>query len=711
MPTVIFPGGSGGGGGGGSLTIQEEGANVQTEVTTINFVGADVQAQAGGDGIAIIYIPTPTFASHFNTQDGTTDGRVSYITNAGVYSFSSSTKFIASPTAEGNPYNTGGWAATNQRASDDGEIRFKTAQQVTAMNGSTFTVTVLNPDGSTLQSYTTPAITGNGTSDSGEATAHISVIVTNYVLDSATKYRANVEIRVRHDLIFTANALDGGRLNITVVQTVTDGTGPYTFNMSTNSQPGEFFYDTNPTNASGSGATVTENIVGLVVKHLSGIEYYTLGSTFTFQIADIDNYNQNTVLTTNSLTIEDNAEYGFISIQQSPLPGGAGNANFTGWTSQYDVQNVSYSNGSVTIDDDEFRYFGNTANISGQLNHPWGGTTNVNTPNASILVDTYGTDSEDLVDYFNDEARRLESDYTTAWVSANTLGTASTATCQIEVVNNPSNGDAFWLVSYGTALLSFTAGTDFAIGATAADTALNIAAALTANINFGNAFVSPYAGYETYITVEQVSAGPDGNQANPPLGSANFAVTNFTDGSNAALVMRSYIQYANRATFSNGTTLNSDWSTYKPDSGGLNPDYGALGGPASYFRTIVDATGLSRSSFDVTFIGTYNNVTVTNFTQYLANSALKFFVRKVNSSNAQGISGKTIPPMRLHGGTFGASFNQGKTIDGSYCRITTAATTTIQGTFATFGCVNGFYLEIQITDPNLKIDSINVVFT
>ena len=119
MPQVIFPKGSGGGGA-ANLTIQEEGSDVQTSVNTINFVGADVQAQAGGAGIAIIYIPTPTFASHFNTQDGTTNGLVSFIsTAAGGYSFSSATRFIASPTAEGNPYNTGGWAGSNRRATDD----------------------------------------------------------------------------------------------------------------------------------------------------------------------------------------------------------------------------------------------------------------------------------------------------------------------------------------------------------------------------------------------------------------------------------------------------------------------------------------------------------------------------------------------------------------------------------------------------------------
>ena len=95
----------------------------------------------------------------------------------------------------------------------------------------------------------------------------------------------------------------------------------------------------------------------------------------------------------------------------------------------------------------------------------------------------------------------------------------------------------------------------------------------------------------------------------------------------------------------------------------------------------------------------------------MANEKLKFFVRKVDSSNAQGLKGKTIPPMRLHGSTFGGGFDQGKTIEGSYIRTTTSATTTIQGTFGIYGCVDGFYLEIQITDPLLRVDSISVSFT
>lgn len=704
MPKVIFPGG-GGAGGGGSLTIQEEGVEVQTKVRVINFVGADVQAQAGEPGTAIIYIPTPVFSSHFNTQDGTTDGRVND-SGANVQ-----TRFISEPTAEGNPYNTGGWAGSNRLASNSSGINFFTQQQITSMNDSTFNVQVLNPDGSVLQSFTTPPITGALSFNSGEPLPHITVTITSYQSDTGSRFRGIVNILIRYPLILSTNGFEGGRFNVIITQTVTDGTGPYVFNLATNGglTPGEFFFDDDPVDGSATGVTIAENIGSLSVKHLSGIEYYTFGSQFTFNVADIDNFNRNTVLTADSFRIIDNNTYGFNNIPQSPLPGGVGSANFTGWTAKYDVQNVSYQNNAVTINKNNFRYFGNVGSATARINHAWDGDFNVfgSTP-ASILVDTYGTTSNDLEDNFDDEARRLQGDYTSVWVSSDFLGTASTASCQINLTGNLVAGNDVQLTDFNGTNRIFIAGTDFPIGPTAADTALSLSTVIAASGFFGSSFVSPYVGFETYITVTQSSAGPVGNRTNnAPTG--NVTVTDFTDGSNDALVMRSYIQDASTATFSNGVTPNPDWSSYKPDSGGANPDYTALSGPASYYRTIIDSTGLSRSSFEVEFVGRYNNSTISNFTQYLANSALKFFVRKVNSSNPQGISGKTIPPMRLHGSTFG-SFDQGKSIEGSYIRTTTAATRTIQGTFGIFGCVDGFYLEIQITDPLLKIDSINVVF-
>jgi hypothetical protein len=706
MPIVIFPSG-GSGGGSSNLVIQEEGVQVQTAVTTINFVGADVQAQAGGSGIAIVYIPTPTFASHYNSEDGTTDGRVNDTNSLGV-----ATKFICAPTSEGTPFNTGGWAGTNQSASAVDFVDLDTVSFVTAVNGSTFNVNVVNPDGSSLQTYTTPEISGNSTNTSGEGTAHITVVVSNYQLDAATQFKAEIDIKVRYGLILADNGLDGGRFNIIITQTITGG-ATYIFNMATNGglSPGEFFYDTDPTDASGTGATIAEKPGSLSVKHLSGIEYYTTGSQFNFELADIDNYNQNTILSAASLSLRDNSEYGFSNLDQSPIAGGAGNANFTGWTTDYNIQNVSYANTAVTINRSNFRYFGNVANATAILNDSWGGSSSVNTTTSSILVDTVTIPaSADTTDNFNDENRRLQKDYTSAWVSANTLTTASTATCQIEVVANLSAGNTVNLTDFNGVARSFAAGAAFAIGVDKEATAVNIAAAINGSVNFGAAAVSPYAAQANFITVNQSAAGPTGNRTNAaPTGT--LTVSNFVNGSNGALVMLSYIQYASRATFSDGSTLNADWSTYKPDSAGANPDYSSLSGPASYYRTIVDATGLSRSSFEVTFAGTYNGSGVSNMSQYLQNSALKFFIRKVASSNPSGIAGKTIPPMHFHGLTYSAgTFDQGKTIEGSYVRIDDSAGNTVQGTFGIYGCQNGFYLEIQITDQLLKLDSISVTF-
>jgi hypothetical protein len=80
----------------------------------MNFVGTDVLAEdSGTPGQVNVYIPTPTFLSHFNTTDGTNDASVD-----GNKSFSSPR--ISSPTTEGNPFQTGSapntsWAGSNRK--------------------------------------------------------------------------------------------------------------------------------------------------------------------------------------------------------------------------------------------------------------------------------------------------------------------------------------------------------------------------------------------------------------------------------------------------------------------------------------------------------------------------------------------------------------------------------------------------------------------
>ena len=133
-----------GGGSGLALEIQDEGNVVDANVTVINFIGADVQAQAGGgSGIVSVYVPPPTFASHFNSQDGTTDARVSE-------SLSRSTARISTPTSEGNPFKTNGWATSNQSATVGTSVSFSMAGDATGFGGnSTVTVTMFDADGTT----------------------------------------------------------------------------------------------------------------------------------------------------------------------------------------------------------------------------------------------------------------------------------------------------------------------------------------------------------------------------------------------------------------------------------------------------------------------------------------------------------------------------------------------------------------------------------
>lgn len=410
-------------GGGGStlnLKIQDEGSQVQENVSTINFVGADVQADAGGAGTVIVYVPPPTFASHFNTQDGTTDARVRQS------STTIGTRFISVPTSEGNPFFTNGFANTNNLASPSQAITLSPLTNsngdVTAMQNSTFTVNVTTPSGTTMETYTTPTITGNGTftSSSGD----IRVTITNYGAD-ATKFKGRVSIFVTFADILSTAGYDGGAFNIIITHT-TQSDGTFTFNLNTSSNPtiqAPFFYDTDTIPSFPQNVAISET--SATTKSLSGLSYYTTGSTFTVGCDGLDNLNRNTALTSNNFKIIDNSTYGFSNILQSPLPSGAGNANFTGWTNAYNNTGVSYSNTGVTINRSNFRYIGVQGRVNCSVFTVWGVPTSERTSassQVSLLVDTFGSTSTDTSEDFNDESYRTDSTFVSgSWSSATSL--------------------------------------------------------------------------------------------------------------------------------------------------------------------------------------------------------------------------------------------------------------------------------------------------
>ena len=422
---LVSGGTGGGGGGGGAIAVQDEGVTVDTNTTTINFIGSTVQALGGAPGTVNVYIPPPTFLSHWNTSDGSNGDQ------SVTESITRVTARISTPAGgEGTPFNTNGWAGTNQAASVNGTAVFTTPADTTGFGGdSTMTVTVYDADGSTvLDTYTTPAIVGNGANVS--PSTRITVTISSFAPD-ALRFSANASVNVNIAGVHGDNGLTGGRYHVEVVHntdTTTDGTGPYTYVQS------DVFYDTNPTTpAINSTVTVAETGGSVLTKHLSGIEYYIIGSEFTVGVNDVDDLNENTQRQTSNLAIR-GSEYGLPDLDVAGF--GAGSANFTGWDNNHDTDNINYQQTDWAINQASFRYIGPTGNVSSFPRDPWADGATVNSANSSILVDTFLQTSTDLVENFDDEVYRQDSGFNGGTTVGNWVSTASLGAGEAIVFNS-----------------------------------------------------------------------------------------------------------------------------------------------------------------------------------------------------------------------------------------------------------------------------------
>lgn len=385
-----------GGGGDGYIAVEDESVSVSSQVRTLNFIGADVQAIDAGSYKVNVFIPPPSYESHWNTTDGTTTGTVS------ESGFSRTTTRISTPTVEGTPFYTGGWAGTNQSTTaTHGTATFTSSQDTIGFGGdSTMTVTVYNGDGSVNQTYTTPALTGIAAHSSG----NITVTITGYAA-SGLKYKAKASVAVNTLAAFP----NGGRYHVVVshtTDTTTDGGGTYTYTQS------DVFIDTNPTTPTiiDGYVAIAETAGSVLTKHLSGIEYYILGSQFTADVVDIDDMNENTQRISSQFALQVEAlDYGLSTLQHHPA--GTGSGNFSGWTNAYDQDNVDYQVTNWTITDTNYRFRGDTANASAYPRDPWGSGSTVYSSNASILIDTYTDSSSNANENFNSEVRRHEDGY------------------------------------------------------------------------------------------------------------------------------------------------------------------------------------------------------------------------------------------------------------------------------------------------------------
>ena len=638
-----------------------EGPNLEFVSNQLNFIGSDVQAISSSDPCVVdVYIPTPTFASHFNTNaPGTTNAEC----NCNVTSYS--TPRISKPTTEGNPFKTGGganplWAATDSKSTyrdvgGTGVLTFTTVQDCTGFGGdSTITVNVYDADGTSVLTggtFTTPVLIANGTHTS--ANNLITVTIANYAADT-TKFKAKPSFSIQFGsiLALASNNLDGGRYHVELIHKTDSGTdtgldykyfGPngntiptsQTYTASTQ----DVFFDTNLSTPDITGATtVIQSPTGTInTKHLSGVEYYILNSEFEIEVLDIETYNANTQGRSGGTSYNFRSlgtDYGLPVQQLTAWTPSNGTFTGTNWPDFYNASSVDYKWSNWPITQSNFRFRNSTANITAQVYDPWTNVAAESSSNAPVLIDTYGTTSTDMIEHFNDEAQRL-SRTSGAYVGFNST-----------------------IALGGTGIIN--------------------------------------------QTTSAISPGP-------------FCQSATVGGS----LVRPDKFYADNGNSPQTGTIIADLASapYLPIVGGNNPDYSGAGYQvSSTYHRLFELLGSNFtrpvSSFELTFTGYFGGGTA--YDSLIAND-LKVYIRKLECASTGVNIGYSAIPHSLHNTNVasGTYENPPLAVDdntSSQCRTTTTATNVIAGTFssATRQMMNGMYIEIHIDNPVIRLDQLDL---
>ena len=376
---------------GGSINIEDEGNLILSGATILNFIGIDVKAESALSGTTRkvnIYIPPPTYSSHFNSNDGTT--------NATVSPQSTTNRYISLPTTPSNPYDIGDWSGGEQHTTIRTSIvpNYSTAGVFSIYDlTTTFIVTIYGADGTTpLSSYEIPL-----TSDTTLTQNNITITVTNFDTDS-DRYKANITISINIDGIIS----DGGRFSVRLTHNnSTDGT--YTFTQN------NIFKDKEPLSANISGDLIILPYIPSI-KQISGVYYYTLGSEWHVNLPNINNLNSNSYPLSQQLRIQDNDLIFSREIINAHGEGGS-YYTFVGgtWTQQYNTNNAEYDKLDWTTDEVNQT---NWNHGSGTIDTPvatgtiydWSLVGTVNSSTYNYLIDTF-VDSSDR----NSEMFRTES--------------------------------------------------------------------------------------------------------------------------------------------------------------------------------------------------------------------------------------------------------------------------------------------------------------
>lgn len=350
------------------LGIQDEGIDITDNATCLNFIGAEVEAKIGENGKVNIYIPTPGYSSNFNTSNGNTDATVDLVTTE--------QRKISTPGA----FNIGDWVAGSvQDCLNNSNIVYSTNGSFSLLDETTsIVVNVLDADGLTvLSSNTVSDINADIASDLN----NIEITISNFQIDT-DQFKCELSVNIDISAILP----NGGRFSVEIIHNNSTN-GIYTFNQN------NMFYDTDSIQASISSTAISE--VTPVIKNISGVKYYTTGSTFNITLSGINNINYISY-PINFININ-SSNYGIDNYQLS-------SGDLTGWSNNFDNINASYSS-TVAINSFQYLFVGG-ANISSNT-IDWTNGAPVSSHNDNILVDTYGILSNETSEYFVDEAKRL----------------------------------------------------------------------------------------------------------------------------------------------------------------------------------------------------------------------------------------------------------------------------------------------------------------
>lgn len=377
-----------------SILIRSNGITIG-ESAILNFDGAGTQILVDDNIIGQVnaYIPPLLYVSHYNTSDGTTPATVASHTTA--------SRYVSNPLGT---FDIGDWVVGSLHdCTNSSTIVYTNENPFSIFDLETiFTVNVYGDDGVTVLATNEIMLDANKV----VLAENITITVSGVAFDYDFKYKCNVEVSIDIDSILPA----GGRFSVSISHNDKDD-GIFTKVQN------NMFYDINSISPTIASLSIFETVP--VIKTLDGVNYYDIGSTFTVDITDIDNLNNQSYPET-QVTVN-GSEYG---LQTLSLTG----ADLTNWNNEWNNVNASYNKTDWEIT--EVNQFIMSASKVTTNWIDWITGTDVDSSSTNILVNTYEDTTTNLIEDFINSDNRYETNGD-AWDNSIALGSHTTTGLQM----------------------------------------------------------------------------------------------------------------------------------------------------------------------------------------------------------------------------------------------------------------------------------------